>query len=366
MTAVAAAVAALPVAAPRTARGAARRRARRRLIPVAGHGTAAARALGIALFLGGLLALGFLCGGRAYAAESPESAVTHGQVQDGQVQDEQLQDDRVRATRHTTREAAGDTPEAVGDAAAHAARTVREPARSVPPVSSAPSAPSVPSVPSAGAVTRPVAESVVRPVAGRVLPPATEAVTTVTTVTAAAAGVTGSAVSGAGPAVAVLVQGVVGAIPDPTRPPTPTGLLPALPEASAEAGAHAPDAAAGAGADTQAGAAPQADPHRCCPARTTAAAARPYAGDTGSLGARGDRPAAALSAPAPVVPAPWGGAGHRTPGCAGDGGASRAGADQYAVTAAPVPYPGPVRGAGLPATVAPVHDRPHDVLEFPG
>ncbi|WP_158827593.1 hypothetical protein [Streptomyces sp. NRRL S-118] len=346
----------MPAAAPRTVRGAARRRARRHLVPVAAHRTAAARALGIALFLGGLLALGFLCGGRAYAAESPEPAVTR----------EQLQDRQVQETRHTAPEAARDTRESAGGTAAHAAQTVRESARSaewvqpVQPVQPVRSAESAQSVQSAGPVTGPVAESVVRPAAGRVLPPVTGTVTTVS------AAVTGAVVSGAGDVVGGLLQGVAGAVPDPAGHPTPPGLLPVLPGASAVAGADAPAEAAGAGTDPRAAAAPQADAHRSAPARTSAAAVRPYAGDggSGSVRTRGER-APALSAPTPVVPAPWGGAGGRTPGCAGDGGSPRA-ADQHAVTAASVPHPGPVRGAGLPATAAPLRDRPHDVLEFPG
>ncbi|MFF9868365.1 hypothetical protein ACF1G0_23700 [Streptomyces sp. NPDC013953] len=317
---------------------------------MAAHRTAAARALGIALFLGGLLALGFLCGGRAYAAESPEPAVTR----------EQLQDRQVQETRHTAPEAAHDTRESAGGTAAHAAQTVREPARSDEWVQPVRSAESAQSVQSAGPVTGPVAESVVGPAAGRVLPPVTGAVTTVS------AAVSGAVVSGAGDVVGGLLQGVTGAVPDPAGHPTLPGLLPVLPGASAVAGADAPAEAAGVGTDPRAGAAPQADAHRSAPARTSAAAVRSYAGDggSGSVRTRGER-ASALSAPAPVVPAPWGGAGGRTPGCAGDGGSPRA-ADQHAVTAVSVPHPGPVRGAGLPATSAPLRDRPHDVLEFPG
>ncbi|OEJ40516.1 hypothetical protein AR457_14240 [Streptomyces agglomeratus] len=67
-------------------------------------------------------------------------------------------------------------------------------------------------------------------------------------------------------------------------------------------------------------------------------------------------------APAPAPSAPCGdGARHS----AGDGNSSRPGDKHAAAVAAGARF-GLVRGATLPATAAPTHDRPHEVLEFPG
>ncbi|MFJ8646246.1 hypothetical protein ACIRNI_08975 [Streptomyces sp. NPDC093546] len=299
------AAAAVPVAALRLVRGAARRHAPLR------------RALGswtvkAALFLGGLLALGLLCAGQAYAAEP--TAGTVGVAVSGE---------RLRAA----------APETTAPETTALETTVRE---------------TVGQVAAPAAAVVPAAERVV----GRAVTTATETV------------------RDPGP-------GLTGALPAPDQGPSAPGLpalppAPELPQAPAPVGAARADAASPAAATgsaaTGASVRTHGEDHRAATAGSSAAATTA----TTALPAPPAPAQAQVSAPVPVpaqAPAPepcHGGACFHTSGVgAGDSGSPRGG-DQHAVASVALPYPGPVRGAGLPATVAPTQDRPHDVLEFPG
>ncbi|MEU0274944.1 hypothetical protein [Streptomyces sp. NPDC006307] len=300
------AAAAVPVAALRLVRGAARRHAPRRR-------TFGARALTAALFLGGLLALGFLCGGQAYAAEGTAGTAVSG------TEATPVSAERLRAT-----------------------------------------------VPQTAA---PRATDAVREVAGR------------TAEAAQSAESVGGAVALATGAVRDLGPNLTGALPAaPVERPSAPGL-PELPAAPELPQAPVPAEAESPGAETVAGTAIAATGSGAGTASATPAASHagtatpawPYAAHASgerlrTYGEYGeDRRAVARPATPPAAPEPCpGGACLQTAGAvAGDSGSPRGG-DQHATGSASLPYPGPVRGAGLPATVAPVHDRPHDILEFPG
>ncbi|MEU7280270.1 hypothetical protein AB0A69_16015 [Streptomyces sp. NPDC045431] len=322
------AAAAVPVAALRLVRGAARRHAPR-------HHTLGARALTAALFLGGLLALGFLCGGQAYAAEPTPGAAPGTQV--------------THATHAT-----------------HVTQAPAERLRAAEPETAAPRA------------TEAVREAADRTAIAAEAPDAAEAADAAQAVESV-----GGAVAVATGAVRDLGSGLTRALPaGPVERPSAPGLpglpvAPELPQAPAPAEAESPGVRTVAGtATTTTGAG----------ARTGSAAPAASHADTATL-ASAERipaygedhwaitpttlatPATAVALPAspPAAPEPCsGGVCLPTAGVgAGDGGSPR-GADQHAAQSASVPYPAPVRGAGLPATVAPVHDRPHDILEFPG
>ncbi|MET9799395.1 hypothetical protein [Streptomyces sp. NPDC006368] len=341
-----AAAVARPGAALRRMREAARRHAPR-------HHAPHPRALGVALFLGGLLALGILCGGQAYAAERTDPA--------------------ERTAPAVTAERLGGT---AGD-------TLADPA-------AAPAAPRLRGVtdtgPHTGApVTRPATgPATVRDVAE---PLHETAGTTAGGVTDEVRRVAGELPAPAGlpgelPGRAPTTPGLP-ATPQVPAPPAP----PALPRPAATgtagtddptghgAGAHNTGAhntgahntgALGTGARTDGAAEADAAQPRIAVA---AVAAWPYAHEGSGFDRTDDafRPAVALPVSPPAAPEPCGGGAcrHSAAG-AGDSGSQRSAGDQCAVASAAVPHPAPVRGAGLPATAAPTHDRPHDVLEFPG
>ncbi|WP_175407790.1 hypothetical protein [Streptomyces sp. TRM64462] len=313
--AVAAAVA--PVAASRRWRGAAGR-----------------RGLAVALFLGGLLALGLFCAGDADAAERSvtERPAAGGTVAEGA-------DSLGRAADGTVREAAEEAAEPVREA-------VQAPTPQDPP---APQDPATGTVPDAPSDVRPA----VTAVSG-----------TVQDVAARAAG----------------------ALPEPTapQPGAPGAPVPALPGTLTP---HpAPDAQDGspAQAGQQRYAAPgTATDHpgtaRAASRTAGAAAAHPaaYPWLVAYAQAAQDAPHTARARAAEPTGTGTGptGPGHApgslpcggtAPHTAADNGSPRGAGDQHAVTDRHGPDGVPVRGDALPATAAPTHDRPHDVLEFPG
>ncbi|MGA5423054.1 hypothetical protein [Streptomyces lavendulocolor] len=310
------AAAVVPATAPRLARGAVAR-----------------RALAVLLFLGGLLALGLLLGGPAHAAETGVTTDRLGgtpgtgtAVVDGSVPTGHLTTGRDTTDRVTTDSLAGPVTAAV--------RAVDGAGEGVEPV--------------VGAVTGPVAA-------------------------------TAGDVAGALPGLTETLSEVAGALPevpstDPALPAPPTAL-PALPVPSGPGAPHVPPAGAWGDPDaTRAAAGPAAEATgrdaaapggAAAPHRTTAAHLHPAASGATAATAtahRGTDAYAAVPSP-PFGPGPCGGAVRQS--TAGDGGTPRPG-DQQAVASPADAHTAPVPGTAGPATAAPVRDRPHDVLEFPG
>ncbi|GAA1520984.1 hypothetical protein GCM10009730_30500 [Streptomyces albidochromogenes] len=281
------------------------------------------RALRVVLFLGGLLAAGFLWGGQAYAVEAPSP---HGAA-------------------------------ATVDAAASLAPAA--PAAPVPSVvPAAPADPVVPAAPAAPAHVRVSPKDAVR----EVVEPAADVVR----------GVTRS--------IGELTDRVAErrpALPGTPAPPAlpvrdlPVPQAPAVPEAPtppAGGGADSPGASeqtvrqgSGDGASQTAGHASEAG---------TAAAAVAGQG-VSSYGLPvpqrhdadgGPGRAECGEVPVPMPSAPCGDGVRQS---AGDGSSARSG-DKHAAALTSAARFALVRGATLPATAAPTYDRPHEILEFPG
>ncbi|WP_326658501.1 hypothetical protein [Streptomyces sp. NBC_00385] len=280
--------------------------------PCPRRGAAGRRALQVVLFLGGLLALGLFFGSRAQADQQPD-----------------LRPD-LRPERQTVQRL---LPQPVKEQ--RPVRTVTEPAaqaaqaaHAVAPEAAAPPAPT----------PRDVARAVLSPVTG----PVRDTVRQVTRpVGAAVESTVGTAVSGLRDITVVLPPEAERPLPVPSLPVTPeqpqTGPAPDAPDDAA------PDlpAAPRPGSVTGTGVAPDgtaaAAPHREAAADHRPAPRGPFGPDGGQQG---------HSASAEIHP-PRGG-------------------DQHAVPSADGTSFGLVRGAGLPATAAPVRDRSGDILEFPG
>ncbi|MGW0550712.1 hypothetical protein [Streptomyces altiplanensis] len=292
---------ALPITAPRVPRRAGRR-----------------RALRVVLFLGGLLALGFLWGGQAHAVETPllphdATAVV------APVLKPELPEPVVGEAAQAVREAA----EPVAEAVRRAVRPVGELKDRVTG-----HRPAVPALP---VIVAPVPEL---PVPELPVPelPASEA---------PGPGAPASEAPGS----------------EAPEPETPGSEVPAAPGKSAnsahqDSGDRAPRAGSG-------------------PAAHTAALAGSAGGEGGYPYApdrrHGGTPWSADRAKCGETPvqAPAGPCGDGIRQAAGDGSAPRSG-DQHAAAFTDGIRFALVRGATLPATAAPTYDRPHEILEFPG
>ncbi|MEV3992179.1 hypothetical protein AB0J57_25030 [Streptomyces sp. NPDC049837] len=357
-----AAVAVVPVAVPRFARG-----------------TVARRTLAVVLFLGGLLALGLLCGSPAHAAHQPSSApvgperpaaagITPGTV--GPVTGV------VRGATETT--------EPVAPSAGAPAAVPATGADALPGAGAAPGAgaglgalPDATAVPGAGLVPDVGAVPVTGAVPGA-LPGAGTAPGALPDAGAAPGAVPGHVVGG--------VQGATGALPGQAEWPA-APVAPAVPVTPAPQAPSVPLAPGALQVEPQSR--PQSEwafPAQCGERSTPpgapgseAAAPRTPAGvapyltrayghaftDRADRADRGHRSAGAVfAAPLPFAPGPCHGAVRQS--AAGDSGTPRTGGDQHALASTVDAHPGPVRGAALPATAASVQDRPHNILEFPG
>ncbi|MGW0934871.1 hypothetical protein [Streptomyces sp. NPDC002666] len=296
------------------------------------RGVVGRRALQVVLFLGGLLALGLLFGARAQADQQPdlrpERQTVQGLLQQPVTQQHSVQEQQPAKEQQPVRtvtEAAART----ADQAAQADQAAHAPA----PEAAAPSAPTPRDV--AHSVLSPVTEPV-RDTVRQVARPVGEAVErTVDT-----------AVSG--------LRDITVALPTPAERPLPVPSLPATPEppqtgpapvsgAPADGAPELPAAPRpGNAAVTGTGDAPGGTAGAAAPHREAAADHRPV--PRGPFGPDGGQQGHTASA---EVHPPRGG-------------------DQHAVPSADGTSFGLVRGAGLPATAAPVRDRSGDILEFPG
>ncbi|MEV5612855.1 hypothetical protein [Streptomyces sp. NPDC052225] len=277
------------------------------------------RALQLALLLGGLVALGLLCGGRAHADDT--------------------------STALAPRAAA------VGERVAEPVERVAEPVREA-----------------RARVVEPVREKVVRPAvdtARKVTEPVGDA-ELIHAATDIATGVTGT--------VSRVTGDAVGGLASVTPEPLPSGAadLPALPELPAPPGQSEPPAAQPAPAPPASPAPHHADPAPRSGARPAEAPAGPAAYGTAWFGdVHGTHPHHADAAgriavhPAePGVPARPDGIPSAN-ASAGDGGSTRHGDLHAAAFGARVPVLLPP-GALASGRPAPVADRHRDIPEFPG
>ncbi|MFB8382965.1 hypothetical protein [Streptomyces rubiginosohelvolus] len=351
--------------------------ARAAVDPRPSRGTTGRRAVQVVLFLGGLLALGLLAGGRAEAQERPEPGGLTASVADV------VPEDAVResAVREST------VPEDLARAA------VEPPVRRVADKGVEPLADQVVD-PVADQVVEPVEAPPVEPVADQAAQPAQARLAQhrpaqPETARKATAALSASAepatesvdsvapvVGGAGDAVdriAGEVRPLVASLPG--LPP----LLSVLPELPVPGGD--PDAP-GAPAPSVPGAGRDAE-GSTTPGDTGAdASAEHAAGQDRSAGTPGLAPTvpdrygtpdaghAQLSAPTPALPptrdrGPFAPCGDLVRTVVADAQGPRGG-DLHAASVPGGPYAALVRGAGLPATAAPITDRSGEILEFPG
>ncbi|MCQ1575982.1 hypothetical protein [Streptomyces parvus] len=335
--------------------------ARAAVDPRPARGTAGRRAVQAVLFLGGLLALGILAGGRAEAQERPDPGGLSASVADaaqlvGPGADqvvEPVADQLVepvaasvvepvdRAVRQQAAQHRAAQPEPVRNAtAAPATKPVTEPVGSV--ASAAP-----------GASADPVASTPVR----------------VRDARDAVVGGAGEAVDRIAGEARPLVASLPGLPPLPELP-VPGGA-PDSPGAPGAPSPSAPDTGRGAEGPTTPG-----DTDADAPAERAAGGHDRSIGAPGftSAGRAGAGPAGAghaqLTAPTPTFPptqdrAPFAPCGDLARTAVADAQGPRGG-DLHAASVPGGPYAALVRGAGLPATAAPITDRSGEILEFPG
>lgn len=284
------------------------------------------------LFLGGLLALGFLWGGQAYAVEAPPlphdatavvAPVLKPELPEPELPGQELRQPVVRQpVVGEPAQAVRETAEPVAEVVRRVVRPVGElkdrvtghrPAVPAPPVIVAP-VPELPvpesPVPEMPVSELPVSEAPVPEVPGPEVPAA------------------------------------------PEKPEVPTAPEKSANSAHQDSGDRAQRAGSG-------------------PVTHTAALAGSGRGEGGHPYApdrrHGDTPRSADRAKCGEVPvqAPAGPCGDGVRQAAGDGSAPRS-ADQHAAAFTDGIRFALVRGATLPATAAPTYDRPHEILEFPG
>ncbi|MGX1883412.1 hypothetical protein [Streptomyces sp. NPDC055287] len=263
------------------------------------------RALRVVFFLGGLLALGFLWGGQAYAAEAPSP----------------LRDstDAVDAIAQLVPDVPVDVPAQRKPAAREAGQAVREIAEPVADV--------------VRGVARPVGELRDRVAEHRPAVP----------------GLPQSPVALAPPVPELPVPTGQAAVP---VPPSGGGTEPSVtPEKAVHQGSgdRAQPAASGSAARTTGQVEPGAYPYELSAPQGDDAERGPGRPECGEV----------------PVQAPAGPCGDGVRQTAGDGNPSRSG-DKHAAPFAHGARLGLVRGATLPATASPTYDRPHEILEFPG
>ncbi|MFD5101950.1 hypothetical protein [Streptomyces albidochromogenes] len=279
------------------------------------------RALRVVLFLGGLLAVGFLWGGQAYAVETPSP---HG---------------------------AAATVDAVASLAPAA------PAAPVPSV--VPADPVVPAAPAAPAHVRLSPQEAVR----EVVEPAADAVRGVTR----SIGELTDRVAERRPALPGIPAPPALPVRDLPVPQAPT--VPEVPTPPAGGGADSPGAPEQTVRQGSGDGPPQAAGHTSAAGTAVAAAvaqqgASPYGLPVPQRHNADGGPGRAECGEAPV-PTPSAPCGDGVRQSAGDGSSARPG-DKHAAALVSAARFALVRGATLPATAAPTYDRPHEILEFPG
>ncbi|MFF2863424.1 hypothetical protein ACFVSX_26510 [Streptomyces rubiginosohelvolus] len=357
--------------------------ARAAVDPRPARGSAGRRAVQVVLFLGGLLALGLLAGGRAEAQERPEpgglaasvaDVVPEGADRESTVRKSVIPQDLARtAVEPPVRRVADKGVDPVADTTDQVVASVAD--QVVEPVEAPPVEPVAEQAAQADQVAQPrLAQH--RPAQPETVRKATAALSASAEPAAEPVDSVAPVVGGAGDA----VDRIAGeARPLVASPPGLPPLLSLLPELSVPGGdPDAPDAPApsvtGVGRDAEGSAAP---------GETGAdASAEHAAGQDRSAGAPGLAPAvpdrsgtpdaghAQLSAPTPALPptrdrGPFAPCGDLVRTVIADAQGPRGG-DLHAASVPGSPYAALVRGAGLPATAAPITDRSGEILEFPG
>ncbi|MFI1784488.1 hypothetical protein [Streptomyces rubiginosohelvolus] len=356
--------------------------ARAAVDPRTARGTTGRRAVQVVLFLGGLLALGLLAGGRAEAQERPEpggltasvaDVVPEDAVRESAVRESTVPEGLARtAVEPPVRRVADKGVDPVADTADQVVDPVAD--QVVEPVT----APAVEPVADRAAQHRPVQDGPTqhRPAQPETTRKATAALSASAEPATEPVDSVAPVVGGAGDAVdriAGEVRPLVASLPG--LPP----LLSALPELPVPGGA--PDAP-GAPAPSVPGAGRDAE-GSTTPGDTGADASAEHAvGQDRSAGAPGLAPTvpdrsgtpdaghAQLSAPTPALPptrdrGPFAPCGDLVRTVVADAQGPRGG-DLHAASVSGGPYAALVRGAGLPATAAPMTDRSGEILEFPG
>ncbi|OCC07140.1 hypothetical protein [Streptomyces sp. PTY087I2] len=352
--------------------------ARAAVDPRPARGTAGRRAVQMVLFLGGLLALGLLAGGRAEAQERPAPGGLTASVAEAVTGADQVVKPR---TGHVVEPVVEPVAEPVTasvvepvdravrhQAAQHRAAQHRaaqpEPVRDATVESSA-ARPAVPA-------TKPVTEPVDTVAAAD---PVAAAPARVRDARDAVVGGAGGAVDRIAGEVRPLVASLPGLPPllsvvpelpglpvpggDPDAPGAPGGPAPSVPDAGR--GTEGSTAPGDTGADASAERADGQD--------RSVGVSSPVPGISDRSGTAGTGHAQ-LSAPTPTLPptqdrAPFAPCGDLVRTAAADVQGPRGG-DLYATPVPGGPHTALVRGAGLPATAAPITDRSGEILEFPG
>ncbi|MFK0188624.1 hypothetical protein ACIQV1_30905 [Streptomyces rubiginosohelvolus] len=363
--------------------------ARAAVDPRPARGTAGRRAVQVVLFLGGLLALGLLAGGRAEAQERPEPGALTASVADA-VPQEAVRESAVRES--AVRE--GAVPENLDRTA------VEPPVRRVAGKGVDPVADKADQVVDKGVdsvadqVVEPVTAPVVEPVADRAAQhrpvqdrPTQHRPAQPETVRKASAALSAEPATEPVDSVAPVVEGAgdaVDRIAEEVRPlvaslPGLPPLLSVLPELPVPGGDRdAPGAPTpsvpGAGRDAEGFTTPgdtgaDASAERAAD-QDRAAGARGLAPTVPDRSGTPDAGHAQLSAPTPALPptrdrAPFAPCGDLVRTVVADAQGPRGG-DLHAASVRGGPYAALVRGAGLPATAAPITDRSGEILEFPG
>ncbi|WP_424569976.1 hypothetical protein [Streptomyces sp. CH-036] len=343
--------------------------ARAAVDPRPARGTAGRRAVQVVLFLGGLLALGLLAGGRAEAQERPEpvgltaslaDAVPEGADRESTVRKSVIpQDLAPTAVEPPVRRVADKGVDSVADqvvepVAAPAVEPVADRAAQHRPVQDGPTQhrPAQP-------------ETVRKATAALSAEPATEPVDSVAPVVGGAGDAVDRIAEEVRPLVASLpgLPPLLSALPELTQPggdpDAPGAPAPSVPGAGRDAeGSTTPG---GTGADASAERAAGQDPSAGAPGLAPAVPDRSGTPDAGH---------AQLSAPTPTLPptrdgAPFAPCGDLVRTVVADAQGPRGG-DLHAAPVPGGPYAALVPGAGLPATAAPITDRSGEILEFPG
>ncbi|MER6597704.1 hypothetical protein ACWDBC_09120 [Streptomyces parvus] len=348
--------------------------ARAAVDPRPARGTAGRRAVQVVLFLGGLLALGLLAGGRAEAQERPDPGGLTASVADAvpgadQVEEPVAEPVEEPVADQVVEPVAASVVEPVDRAVRHQAAQHRAAQPEPEPVRNATAAPA----------TKPVTE----PVGSVASADAVASADPVAYTPARVRDARDAVVRGAGEAVdriAGEARPLVASLPG--LPPL-LSALPELPELSVPGGAPdspgAPGAPSPSAPDTGRGAEGPTTPGDT---DADAPAERAAGGHDRSIGAPGFTPAgpgrsgtpgaghAQLTAPTPTFPptqdrAPFAPCGDLARTAVADAQGPRGG-DLHAAPVPGGPYAALVRGAGLPATAAPITDRSGEILEFPG
>ncbi|SCF64590.1 hypothetical protein [Streptomyces sp. Ncost-T10-10d] len=306
------------------------------------RGPVGRRALQVVLFLGGLLALGLLFGTRAHAAQQPAlslpgtgATITRAADTETETEAEVATGPARTAVEPSGRQAADTVAGTKTGRPVDAARTASPGKTTYPPAQ-----------PAARRSVSPVARPVVRTVHATARPLAQQAEQV------------RQVDNAAGMLLRVVVTGPVGALPGGLPPltlPDPHTRTPSGPPAE-------PHRAPGSADDSVR---TLVEPHLVRP-YTPAVTAGPggFAPLSGTAVRGAPRPSAPqyrpMSEQAPHDPS------HGLGRPASAEAHAPTGGDQHAVPFAGGSFFGLIRGAGLPATAAPVRDRSGDILEFPG